>query len=65
MDINAYWKAALSQQPEEMKVFFHKDALLIGIIRMNILLSMNLSKQTANIQETGMEKLNGLKNSPI
>ena len=28
MDINAYWKAALSQQPEEMKVFFHKDAFV-------------------------------------
>ena len=64
MDINAYWKAALSQQPEEMKVFFHKDAF-VNWHNMNILLSMNLSKQTANIQETGMEKLNGLKNSPI
>lgn len=28
MDINAYWKAALSQQPEEMKVFFHKDTFV-------------------------------------
>ncbi len=28
MDINAYWNAALLQQPEEMKVFFHKDAFI-------------------------------------
>ena len=26
MDINRYWKAALAQQPEEMKAFFQEDA---------------------------------------
>ena len=28
MDINAYWNAALSQQPEEMKGFFCADAFI-------------------------------------
>lgn len=28
MDINAYWQAALKQQPKEMKPFFHKDAFI-------------------------------------
>ncbi len=28
MDINGYWKAALSQQPEAMKAFFHPDAFV-------------------------------------
>ena len=28
MDINAYWNAALLQQPEKMQTFFHEDAFI-------------------------------------
>lgn len=28
MDLNAYWKAVLKQQPKEMKLFFKEDAFI-------------------------------------
>lgn len=61
MDIVAYWKAALSQNADEMKAFFTKMPMSIGTTQMNASPVMNLSAPTASIQAAGTEKSNALK----
>lgn len=61
MDIVAYWKAALSQNADEMKAFFREDACVNWHNTNEHFTCDELFEPTASIREAGMEKLSALK----
>lgn len=54
MDIHKFWKDVLVQDEQEIRKYFHKDAMLIGIAQMSILMLMNILLLTVSILEIGM-----------